>query len=132
MSLRIPFVHARGERVYLWSLEICSEKLYTFQKIHESNVPLNWDDEDEILSLDALVWLLEKMLSNLVKNIDCIRKEHRKAKARSILGRKELEALRKHRSKNKCRRSSQRKGQQDEGNDTSVSPPAWSFSSEQG
>ncbi|KAI8382445.1 hypothetical protein BD560DRAFT_487289 [Blakeslea trispora] len=88
MSLKIPFVHARGEQLYLWSLEICSEKLYAFQKIYESKVPVNWDDEEDILSLCVLVWLLERMLSNLINSIDRIKKEHQKAKTNNILGRK--------------------------------------------
>lgn len=32
-SLKIPFVHARHDSIHLWSLEICSRKLYALKKV---------------------------------------------------------------------------------------------------
>ncbi|CEG69293.1 hypothetical protein RMATCC62417_05392 [Rhizopus microsporus] len=37
MTLKIPFLHARGECIFLWSLEICDNKLYAFQKEESSS-----------------------------------------------------------------------------------------------
>ncbi|ORE04596.1 hypothetical protein BCV72DRAFT_12638 [Rhizopus microsporus var. microsporus] len=42
MTLKSLFLHARGECIFLWSLEICHNKLYAFQKVYQTKVPLSF------------------------------------------------------------------------------------------
>ncbi|KAL4206780.1 hypothetical protein AB4K20DRAFT_1922101 [Rhizopus microsporus] len=39
MTLKVPFLHAKRECIFLWNLEICNNNLYAFQKIYESKIP---------------------------------------------------------------------------------------------
>ncbi|KAG1050632.1 hypothetical protein G6F43_007109 [Rhizopus delemar] len=86
ITLRVPFVHARGESIYLWSLEVCNNKLYAFQKIYEAKVPFEWLDQAEVLSFGVFVWLLRNLLSKLVESIEAMAREHDKARIGKLLG----------------------------------------------
>ncbi|KAI8070641.1 uncharacterized protein B0P05DRAFT_513835 [Gilbertella persicaria] len=86
ITLKVPFVHARGDAIHLWSLEICDNKLYALQKLYEAKIPLSWLDKAEVLSLGILLWLLRGLLSTLISTIDTMQEEHDRARTVSLLG----------------------------------------------
>ncbi|ORE01803.1 hypothetical protein BCV72DRAFT_320122, partial [Rhizopus microsporus var. microsporus] len=57
-SLKIPFVHARHDAVHLWSLELCSSKLYCSKKIFKCAVPKAMNATNDILALGNVCWCL--------------------------------------------------------------------------
>ncbi|KAI8365576.1 hypothetical protein BD560DRAFT_332655, partial [Blakeslea trispora] len=59
LKLRIPFVHARGNMLHLWSLELCSTKLYLSKKVYKSLVPEKLSNTKDIVTLGNFVWLLK-------------------------------------------------------------------------
>lgn len=45
------------DMLYLWSLELCSSKLYTSKKTFKCVIPAKMTDVKDILALGNLIWL---------------------------------------------------------------------------
>ncbi|KAG1001893.1 hypothetical protein G6F57_013586 [Rhizopus arrhizus] len=86
LQLRIPFLHARHDMLHLWSLELCSSKLYISKKIYKCVVPANMTDVKDILALGNLVWLYREELEKTVKTLKKMKKEHNSYEFERMLG----------------------------------------------
>lgn len=85
-SLRIPLVHVRGDSLHLWSLEICDEKLYAFQRIYEAKIPMTWNEKAEVLTLGTFAQLFRDLLSCLATCIKKMKQEHDDARVKLLMG----------------------------------------------
>lgn len=47
------------DEAHLWSMEICSAKLYVLKKVNESIIPRYKEDFKNILAIRNLVWQLK-------------------------------------------------------------------------
>ncbi|KAG0805097.1 hypothetical protein G6F20_012176 [Rhizopus arrhizus] len=78
--------HVKYDMLHLWSLELCSSKLYISKKIYKCVVPANMTDVKDILALGNLVWLYREELEKTVKTLKKMKKEHNSYEFERMLG----------------------------------------------
>ncbi|KAI8370260.1 hypothetical protein BD560DRAFT_489820 [Blakeslea trispora] len=88
MGLTIPFVHARDDSVHLWSLELCSKKIYALKKVYKAKVPTNQQDVANILALGNLAWCLRGCIEATCRTINKMKQEHDSFEVRRLMGQK--------------------------------------------
>ncbi|KAL7313332.1 hypothetical protein PS15m_007093 [Mucor circinelloides] len=74
--LKIPFVHARHDTIHLWSLELCSPKLYCSKKVFKCVVPKATSETNNILALGNVCWCLTSALRDAAETIQAMKNEH--------------------------------------------------------
>ncbi|KAG1053900.1 hypothetical protein G6F43_004047 [Rhizopus delemar] len=74
------------DMLYLWSLELCSSKLYTSKKTLKCVIPAKMTDVKDILALGNLIWLYKKELEKTVKTLRKMKNEYNSYEFERMLG----------------------------------------------
>ncbi|EPB83308.1 hypothetical protein HMPREF1544_09954 [Mucor circinelloides 1006PhL] len=83
--LKIPFVNARHGTIHLWSLELCSPKLYCSKKVFKCVVPKAMSETNDILALGNVCWCLTSALRDAAKTIQAMKNEHNQYEIERVL-----------------------------------------------
>ncbi|CEG82149.1 hypothetical protein RMATCC62417_16265 [Rhizopus microsporus] len=83
--LKIPFVHARRDTIHLWSLELCSSKLYCSKKVFKCVVPKAMNATNDILTLGNVCWYLISALRDAARTIQAMKNEHNQYEVERVL-----------------------------------------------
>ncbi|KAI8094180.1 hypothetical protein BDF21DRAFT_408157 [Thamnidium elegans] len=75
-ALKVFFIHARGKRVHLWSLEMSMKEVQVMGHITSSEIPVNATDAGKVLDLGNLIWKLKDGIKKTCEVMDQIKKEH--------------------------------------------------------
>ncbi|KAI8350632.1 hypothetical protein EDC96DRAFT_448230 [Choanephora cucurbitarum] len=76
VELRVHFVHARGTKMHLWSLEAPFENTFVMQRVASTEIPAIASDSSSILSLGNFAWALKQIVSKTSKTLDKMAEEH--------------------------------------------------------
>ncbi|OBZ81658.1 hypothetical protein A0J61_10293 [Choanephora cucurbitarum] len=86
INLTITFVHARGDSLHLWNLELCSKKVYALKKVYKTKVPTSQADTTNVLALGNFSWCLKECLEKSCKTIEKMKEEHESFEVRVLMG----------------------------------------------
>ncbi|KAI8378289.1 hypothetical protein EDC96DRAFT_540623 [Choanephora cucurbitarum] len=75
-QLSILFVHARDDCIHLWSLELCSKKVYALKKVYVAKLVTSNTESSQVVALGNLVWKMKTMLMNIVRVLEKMKKSH--------------------------------------------------------
>ncbi|CAO0799530.1 unnamed protein product [Mucor circinelloides] len=75
-KLKVVFVHARGKRIHLWSLEMPSKDVQVLEHLTYTELPTDVRQIDKILGLVNFVWKLNNCLQDSSKVISRMKEEH--------------------------------------------------------
>ncbi|KAI7905314.1 uncharacterized protein BX663DRAFT_541498 [Cokeromyces recurvatus] len=76
MKLQIPYLHAMGDSLHLWVLELCSNKLYISNKVFKCQIPKAMDDTKNIIAMGNLLWCLKIKLERVHNILKAMKEEH--------------------------------------------------------
>lgn len=75
-DLRVLYIHARGKRIHLWSLEMPAKDVQVLEHLGYADIPTDVSQTDRILHLGNFIWKLSDFLQNSCQVIDRMKEEH--------------------------------------------------------
>ncbi|CEG65213.1 hypothetical protein RMATCC62417_02043 [Rhizopus microsporus] len=75
-DLNLYFVHANGEKVHLWSMEIPSYDIQLMERVALSNVLIKASVVTKVLPLNNFFWRLKRGILEAMKTINKMKQEH--------------------------------------------------------
>ncbi|KAL7314614.1 hypothetical protein PS15m_012332 [Mucor circinelloides] len=75
-KLKVVFVHPRGKRIHLWSLEMPTKDVQVLEHLAYTELPTDVSQIDKILSLGNFFWKLNNCLQDSSKVISRMKEEH--------------------------------------------------------
>ncbi|KAI8375757.1 hypothetical protein EDC96DRAFT_306210 [Choanephora cucurbitarum] len=85
-QLNILFVHARCDSIHLWSLELCSKKVYALKKIYVVKTPTSSSSSSHVLALGNLVWKMKTIMKKSACVLEKMRKSHEENTTKMMMG----------------------------------------------
>ncbi|KAI8077303.1 uncharacterized protein B0P05DRAFT_638008 [Gilbertella persicaria] len=81
-ELSILFIHARHDAIHLWSLELCSQKMYVLKKVYVAKTPVN----SHVIALGNLFWCLKTMIKKTACVLKKMKESHEQNELKMMMG----------------------------------------------